>query len=243
MHLSVEEFAVSDLLKPIVNLGDLTDMAIEYLFRIPAYVLNSTGVVFAGYGAAEIFPSFKSVICYGHIGSEICYTDHEHYQTDHTNGAWIQPFAKSSMMQRFTDGFDFKQKAALDGISKNYLTKLVAELVVGGCAIDEAISAPLIAKLQKEVVDEWQNYNWRENFHPLRRVLASLSVQEMAELAETLLVLESLRERVTSPSETVGGPVDVAAITKAEGLVWIRRKHFFEPSLNIRYMDRSKRAL
>ena len=64
----------------------------------------------------------------------------------------------------------------------------------------------------------------------------------MGHLAESLLVLEALRERVTSPSESVGGPIDVAAITKAEGLIWLKRKHFFEPELNLRYLNRIKRV-
>lgn len=75
---------------------------------------------------------------------------------------------------------------------------------------------------------------------PLRRVVGFLPVDEMAELAETLINLQSLKEKVTKPSETVGGPVDVAVITRAEGLVWIRRKHYFDPSINSRYFNRRR---
>ena len=32
--------------------------------------------------------------------------------------------------------------------------------------------------------------------------------------------------------ETVGGPVDVAVISKGDGFVWINRKHYFKPELN-----------
>jgi hypothetical protein len=63
-------------------------------------------------------------------------------------------------------------------------------------------------------------------------------VDEMAGLAETLINLQSLKEKVTKPSETVGGPVDVAIVTKSEGLVWAKRKHFFDAALNSRYMLR-----
>jgi hypothetical protein len=58
----------------------------------------------------------------------------------------------------------------------------------------------------------------------------------MAGLAETLISLQSLKEKLTKPSETVGGPIDVAVITRNEGLVWIKRKHFFDPKLNSRYI-------
>jgi len=69
---------------------------------------------------------------------------------------------------------------------------------------------------------------------PLRRVLAVLPVDEMANLAETLINLQSLKEKVTKNSETVGGPVDVAIITRNEGLIWVKRKHFFDIGLNSR---------
>ena len=78
----------------------------------------------------------------------------------------------------------------------------------------------------------------REHALPMRRVLGSLPVDEMAELAETLINLQALKEKVTKPSETVGGPIDVAVITRSEGLIWVKRKHFFDPGLNPRYMQR-----
>nr|WP_234840444.1 hypothetical protein [Sinorhizobium meliloti] len=76
---------------------------------------------------------------------------------------------------------------------------------------------------------------WKEHSLPLRSVLSVLPVDEMAELAETLITLQSLKEKVTKPSATVGGPVDVAIITKHEGLVWVKRKHFFNPDINSRF--------
>lgn len=62
----------------------------------------------------------------------------------------------------------------------------------------------------------------------------------MAELAETLIALQSLKEKVTRPSETVGGPVDVAVITRSEGLVWVKRKHYFSPDLNPSFFLRQR---
>jgi hypothetical protein len=33
-------------------------------------------------------------------------------------------------------------------------------------------------------------------------------------------------------AETVGGPIDVAVISKGDGFVWIKRKHYFKAELN-----------
>lgn len=83
----------------------------------------------------------------------------------------------------------------------------------------------------------------REHAIPMRRVLGVLPVDEMADLAETLINLQSLKEKVTKNSETVGGPVDVAIITKNEGLLWAKRKHFFEIDLNSRFALRQQARL
>jgi hypothetical protein len=37
---------------------------------------------------------------------------------------------------------------------------------------------------------------------------------------------------MSTETETVGGPVDVAVISKGDGFVWIKRKHYFRPELN-----------
>lgn len=59
-------------------------------------------------------------------------------------------------------------------------------------------------------------------------------------VAETLIVLQSLKERVTSPKQSVGGPVDIAVLTKSEGLIWVKGKHFFDSEKNLRYVMRQK---
>ena len=96
----------------------------------------------------------------------------------------------------------------------------------------------VVRKATKQISDAVLEKARGEHAFPLRRVLGALPVDEMAELAETLINLQSLKEKVTKPSETVGGPVDVAVITRSEGLVWIKRKHFFDSRLNSRYMQR-----
>ena len=62
--------------------------------------------------------------------------------------------------------------------------------------------------------------------------------QDLAEFAEALVNLSSLQRRVNSGVETVGGPIDVAVISKAEGLVWVKRKHYFPAELNARFFNR-----
>jgi len=51
-------------------------------------------------------------------------------------------------------------------------------------------------------------------------------------MAEALVELTSLKRKVSMEAETVGGPTDVAVISKGDGFIWIRRKHYFDADLN-----------
>jgi hypothetical protein len=72
------------------------------------------------------------------------------------------------------------------------------------------------------------------NYGPIMNVVTTLPKSEMAALAESLVNLTSLKRRVSLEAETVGGPVDVAVISKGDGFVWIKKKQYFRPALNMR---------
>ncbi|WP_218964277.1 hypothetical protein [Sphingobium sp. IP1] len=63
---------------------------------------------------------------------------------------------------------------------------------------------------------------------------------EMARMAEALVNLTSIKRRVSRGMETVGGPIDVAVISRSEGFVWVKRKHYFPAELNSRFFERKR---
>lgn len=62
---------------------------------------------------------------------------------------------------------------------------------------------------------------------------------DLAAFAESLVTVSSMKRKVTVGPETVGGPVDVAIISRHEGFIWVKRKLYFDPGLNQRYMSRT----
>jgi hypothetical protein len=212
-------------------------------YTAPDTVLASTGVVVAGYGEAEIFPAYRQIDIFGHLGSELYVRDSRKFEITHSESAMIQPLAQTSMIDVFTDGFGSSLWSIIRDSSKSTLDKVFSELASNGVVVPPQVSNDISSRLHDDFVQDWMRRNWRKNLGPLINVIATLSVEEMAHLAETLLVLESLKERVTSSSETVGGPIDVAAITKSEGLIWVKRKHFFDLALNMRYAQRLQRSM
>lgn len=211
-------------------------------YCVPDALLGSTGLVIAGYGEQQIFPAYEQIKVFGHIGNELFYKTENSFQVTHTGIAMIQPLAQTSMIDMFTEGFGKSLENIIEEKGKQAFEKIFSELSIRGIQVDPNISAEILNQQHSAFMEAWKRENWKRNFNPLVDVLQTLSIQEMAHLAESLLGLESLKERVTSPSESVGGPIDVAAITKSEGLVWIKRKHYFDASLNMRYATRLSRA-
>ena len=66
-------------------------------------------------------------------------------------------------------------------------------------------------------------------------MVSSLPKEELANMAETLVNLTSFKRKITMDAETVGGPIDVAVISKSEGFIWIKRKLYFDKNLNNHY--------
>ena len=70
---------------------------------------------------------------------------------------------------------------------------------------------------------------------PVYDMVSSLPKEELANMAETLVNLTSFKRKITMDAETVGGPIDVAVISKSEGFIWIKRKLYFDKNLNNHY--------
>ncbi len=70
-----------------------------------------------------------------------------------------------------------------------------------------------------------------------------LPKDELAAMAEALVSLTSFKRKVTMESETVGGPIDVAVISKGDGFVWIKRKHYFDAELNPQFFSNNYKGV
>jgi hypothetical protein len=222
------------------NFIALAELALWTVLKEPEDHLGSTGLVVAGYGDHDIFPSYVQYVSAGLVAGKHIVREASREKIDHEQQADLSAFAQKGMIETFELGLDMAiyidAILCLDDALNGF-----AEMVVkqsGGNSSKIGSLALLKEAARDKFSKQWLQNARNNHAYPLKRVLGSLPIKEMAELAETLVNLQSLKEKVTKPSEEVGGPVDVAVITKAEGLVWIRRKHYFDPTLNARYMAR-----
>lgn len=206
------------------------------------------GVVIAGFGQSELFPAVSSYLLDGVLVNQVRVRLGGHVNIDHSQTAAILPFAQEDMAVTFMDGVDPGFRRALDGFVLEAFA-LLAEYFSG--IVQDALSTTEIERLRDAVqrasaavaglfggrLDQFLENN---NSGPIMSVVEMLPKGELAEMVEVLVNLTSFKRRVTPGVETVGGPVDVALISKGDGLVWIKRKHYFDPDLNHRYFERDR---
>lgn len=228
-------------LSTVIQAATFADLAIDSLYKYYKWHFNTdyTGIVVAGYGEGDYFPGFSELRYYGFLLNRLVVEDVASKAIDHAADAIIEAFAKKSMVDTFLSGFAPEVWSTVNDLFRVHVGQMVAGLALPAATM--AGMPAMLAAAQDGFAQAWSTQVWQTHYAPLNGVISGLPPNEMAELAETLVMLESLKEKVTQRTQSVGGPVDVAVITKAEGLVWIKRKHYFSPELNPRYFVRQSR--
>jgi hypothetical protein len=63
-------------------------------------------------------------------------------------------------------------------------------------------------------------------------VFTPMPIQDVIDLARFLVHASIMYSRFLPGAQVIGGPIEIAAITKHEGFKWISRKHYYDQSLN-----------
>jgi hypothetical protein len=148
------------------------------------------------------------------------------------------------MVKSFVDGIDPTIRTyffdTVDKLIRDN-SKLILDAMMGDedrvNAALAAIEGPL-THMQNDVKKKASEYIDKSSTQRIKDMVRSMPKQELSNLAESLIEITSLKRKVTRGQETVGGDVDVAIISKDEGFVWTKRKHYFPAELNQRFLAR-----
>lgn len=202
------------------------------------------GLVIAGFGELDLLPCLRHLRVDGVVDNRARAWEASSPWDVATQGAQIIPFAQDDMVNFFLSGVSQDYQRAVESAISTILTQYPEELIDTAAGLaDEAKIALRDARDQVssarlgDVLRNLATYRRTQFTQDTLTVVASLPKDQLAALAEALVNLTSLRRRISTKAETVGGPVDVAVISKGDGLVWIRRKHYFEAALNPRYFE------
>jgi hypothetical protein len=164
--------------------------------------------------------------------------------------AAVLPFAQKEMVDRFLHGLDEAIERQLTQFSESAITK-IRETIVGQITHDnddekekfeEAVKAAEEAFISGLKTDAFQAIQ-KNSQSEIESLIEFMPKPELAKMAEALVNLTSIKKRVSRGMDTVGGPIDVAVISEAEGFVWVKRKHYFPSDLNPRYLRRVEQAM
>ncbi len=208
-----------------------------------------TGIVIAGFGSGEIFPTLVSYEIDGMICRKL-----KHIQTNRVDidrggaRAGVIPFAQKEMVERFLYGLDDTIEKDVTEFCKATVPSIRRQIVASIDIDDEEARKTL--EREAEAAEEAFLQGLREKaFAEIRKasqaeiedMVEFMPKPELAKMAEALVNLTSIKRRVSRGMETVGGPIDVALISQSEGFVWVKRKHYFPAELNSRYFDRVRK--
>lgn len=197
-----------------------------------------TGLVFVGYGKDEIYPSLYSINVSIAFDGVLKYNYDQTTSISEKNQAAVCPFAQTDVINTLLTGIDPLIQNSVESLFVKSLTaytnllKSIVEATNNDVNLLKAIDNVGISDIGKVFSKEISKIVNRCCIAPIVRTVEYLEKEDMAEMAESLISLTYLKRRMTSSEESVGGPVDVAIISKVDGVIWIKRKHYFKPELN-----------
>lgn len=205
-----------------------------------------TGIVFAGFGQDEMFPSLQAFEIDGIVAGRLKKkVTHEVTANQGHMTSEIIPFAQRDIIDRYLEGMDKDFEREIQDYFKEVLTTIEQNLLDGAPRVPKRVrqlAQAQIADLGKIALEHMENAfipKLRQKFRQqMEDMVLFMPKQDLANLAEALVNITSLKRRFSGDQETVAGPIDVAVISKSDGFVWVRRKHYFDANLNPRFFVR-----
>ena len=247
--LSNHESVVNECIDRVFRGLTLPQLHRNLLHRILKLTINSnaptssrSGLVIAGFGEDEMFPTLFQLTTDGIIGQRLKFEIEATIDVERQGSpGYVMAFAQHEMVQQFMEGVDPDYLDYSVGATQDTMVEfgmaLINALGLSDPKMEETV-LELGEKLAEKYHEEAMAFRQKELIGPTMSAVSHLPIEELAGMAEALVSLTSLKRRVSLSQETVGGPIDVAIISKGDGLIWIKRKHYFEPRLNPSYFDR-----
>ena len=228
----------------------VSDEARQHLYEIAKYLVCKdhfppdvlTGLVIAGFGGEEHFPVVQHLEFGGIYDNRLKVRPATLHEVSDDVPSEVLAFAYQDMV----DGF-------LDGISPDVFEHLgdaaafIREMPVVALDAVEGIAPEAKEKaaeiIRQESVRKAGDFargvlrGAEERRGQIEQAVEALSLKELAQVASTLVGLSSFEHQMSLDRETVGGPVDVAVISKGDGFIWMDRKHYFRRELNSHFFS------
>lgn len=193
------------------------------------------GMAIAGYGNSEIFPHMVHIKISGIINGKLRYEVLERVDIHENNPAAIVPLAQTDVMETFIRGCNDVILGQVASNAPNLVRKRIEAIPENRLAAKykEEVSKAFDG-FQNEIANLIQQISNEVFTRPIINSVTTLPIEELALFAESMINITSVRRRVAIDGNigTVGGPIDVSIVSRGDGLIWLKRKHYFESKMN-----------
>ncbi len=243
--------AISELTEEIFGTLPLTEAASKSLVSIAEEMLVRhffsslrCGLVIGGFGKAEFMPSLVNYELEEIVADIPRAVKTQSHTIGDDSAAAVLPFAQQDMVDSFMKGIHDELHGHMTETTAALFQGAIERVLAAVAKENEELASQLrdasqsaLGSMLEQLFEDWKTRQ-EQYWQPVVEVVASLPKDELAAMAEALVNLTKFRRRVSPLRETVGGPIDVAVITKGDGFVWTKRKHYFDPELNPRVIAR-----
>jgi hypothetical protein len=228
----------------------LADIGLASVIKCPEqfHFVAETGLVFAGFGTKEFYPALEACVVNGIFDNRLHQAERKSRRIGVDNTALIIPFAQRAMVQAFMEGIDPTYQQQIFEDLNELLLRFPEKVVHASKFLNKPAQQKLLRAFEKVRDDFMMKYiqglkRFRQSrfIAPVTALVEMLPKSELATMAESMVNLTSMRRKISMETETVGGPIDVAMISKGDGLIWIKRKHYFDPRLNPQFFQNYNR--
>ncbi|MGP6463289.1 hypothetical protein [Pantoea agglomerans] len=208
-------------------------------------LLTYSGIVFAGYGEHEYYPVIESHHVYGLFNGKVM-KPVDHNKNNHGHSIGIYPFAQDDEVISFMQGCSQETlncvHTALESSFNNIKSEVTSLIMASNPALNHAhIESVFDAAIQTNLMNAGsmiENHITINNVQKVLSILGALAKVDLGYMAESLVNLTAFKRKISHDSDSVGGPIDVAVLSKGDGFVWMKRKHYFNKELNYQYFNR-----
>lgn len=201
-----------------------------------------SGVAICGYGTSEFFPVCQEYLITGSLDGRLVYEKRRTKKITLTNSSTIIPLAQRDVMDGFISGIQGNVKSSINKSMHSLIRGIRISTIKKIKQLPNADQLPLkeiediireqVASAESRILLSIDNSH-SDVSHSMISMVSDLNIPDLAKIAKNLISMTSFRKEVSDSWETVGGPVDVAVISKTDGFVWIEKKDIYDRDLNV----------
>ena len=223
----------------------LGDKSVTMLREIAEYMVEKdefpldvfSGLVIAGFGEGEHFPVVQHIEIGGVYGGRLKVRPPTVDAVTEKRPSDVMAFAYKDMVEGFLVGISGSSVSYLEDATA-YIREMPLRVLQSVPELDGEERERAVEAVRRIAADRAEQFKrtvrqgFEQRWQKIVDAVEALTISELAQVASTLVDLSSFEQQMSLDSETVGGPVDVAVISKGDGFIWIDRKHYFRKELN-----------